>query len=106
MSLEGYSEVINNILIDLAQRDTMNRSVAFARDLIPQLGKKIAMRKRPRRAAGFVVLKAPDVPSVLVELGYLSNPADEAFLAGRTGQDRIATAITAAILDYFYGQSY
>ena len=106
VSLDGYSEEINNILIDLAQRDTMNRSVAFARDLIPQLGKAIEMRRHPRRAAGFVVLKAPDVPSVLVELGFLSNAADEAFLLGRQGQESLAQSLTNGVLGHFYGQEF
>lgn len=106
VSLEGYSTVINNILIDLAQRDTMNQSVVFARDLIPQLGKSVRMRKNPKRAAGFVVLKAPDVPSVLVELGYLSNAKDAARISSPAGQVELARSIRAGVMDYFFGQAF
>ncbi len=59
------------------------------------------VRSNPHRYAGFVVLKAPDVPSVLVEMGYLSNRQDAAFLASRRGQQRIAEALLAAIDRYF-----
>ena len=78
----------------------MNYSARFANALIPQLRRHISLRRRPHRFAGFRVLKAPDVPSVLVELGYLSNLKDEAQLRSARHRRAIAEAIVSAI-DYY-----
>ena len=66
-----------DILIDLTRRETMQFSVKFARSLVESIQKKAKTIKHPHRSAGFRVLRAADIPSVLVELGYLSNPDDE-----------------------------
>jgi len=92
---------VAGILIDLAQRETMNYSARFANLLLPQLRERVVLRRNSHRFAGFVVLKAPDVPSVLVEMGYMSNPQDAAMLGSRDGQRRIARALLAAIDRYF-----
>ncbi|MEC7489787.1 MAG: N-acetylmuramoyl-L-alanine amidase [Pseudomonadota bacterium] len=97
---EQSNEVVN-ILIDLAQRKTMNQSAFFARDLIGELVKVRKMLRNTHRFAGFSVLKAPDIPSVLVELGYLSNREDEKMLRDLRQQRRLATAMTQAIEKYF-----
>ena len=68
--------MVQSILIDLAQRETMNLSARFAADLIAELDPVIKLQRRHHRFAGFAVLKAPDVPSILLEMGYLSNKAD------------------------------
>ena len=99
---EGPREVVG-ILIDLAQRDTKNRSSAVADDLLFALGSTQPLLQTPKRAAGFVVLKAPDVPSVLIELGFLSNKADAKRLSRRDGREDIARAIAAGIIRYFDG---
>src|SRR5512135_1983890 len=65
-------EVVANILIDLAQRETQNRSTVFARSIVGELAGNLHTHKM--RSAGFRVLKAPDIPSVLIEIGFLSNP--------------------------------
>lgn len=101
VDLETESDDVSNILIDLAQRETMNLSAEFAGALVPSMKRAVTMRKNSHRFAGFAVLKAPDVPSVLVELGYLSNRADEAFLKSKKGQIRIATALAGAVDKYF-----
>ena len=68
---------VSTILLDLAQRETNARSTALALQIVPQLRETVGViRSRPHRSAGFVVLKAPDIPSVLVELGFLSHPQD------------------------------
>ena len=93
---------MQGILIDLAQRETMNFSVKFAEMVTPEIAKSgMKTRGRSHRFAGFRVLKAPDVPSVLVELGYLSNREDEKILKSNTGQQRLAQAIANAVDKYF-----
>ncbi|MEL7214867.1 MAG: N-acetylmuramoyl-L-alanine amidase [Pseudomonadota bacterium] len=68
---------VSTILLDLAQRETNARSTALALHIVPRLRETVGViRSRPHRSAGFVVLKAPDIPSVLVELGFLSHPQD------------------------------
>lgn len=92
---------VANILIDLAQRETMNLSARFARQLVDQLGQEVRLLHRTHRFAGFAVLKAPDVPSVLLELGYLSNPEDERQLRRSSYRAKVAAAIVRAIDKYF-----
>jgi len=98
---EESDEVVANILIDLAQRETKNRSVVFARSIVGELAAKGTLHDKRLRSAGFRVLKAPDVPSVLLELGFLSNADDEKQLTSEAWQDRMATSVTAAIDGYF-----
>ena len=80
IDLGTENEEVADILIELAQRETKNHSIFFAKKATTQLQLVTHMTGKPMRSAGFVVLKAPDVPSVLLELGYLSNKADEALL--------------------------
>jgi N-acetylmuramoyl-L-alanine amidase len=92
-------EEVADILIDLIRRETHNFSLRFARSLVDELSAGVQLINNPHRFAGFRVLQAPDVPSVLVELGYLSNPQDEAQLRDPEWRgkavDRIAAAIAA-----------
>jgi N-acetylmuramoyl-L-alanine amidase len=101
VDLSSESEVVTGILIDLAQRETKNHSVQFARLLIDAIGDEAYLLRNTHRFAGFAVLKAPDVPSVLIELGYLSNPDDEALLHTPTYQAKLGRAIVEAIDAYF-----
>ncbi|MCK9992808.1 MAG: N-acetylmuramoyl-L-alanine amidase [Alphaproteobacteria bacterium] len=94
-------ELVKTILIDLAQRETTNKSVHFAKLLLPQLRDSGALLKNSHRYAGFRVLKAPDVPSVLVELGLLSNTTDARVLTSQDGRQKLAEAIKRAIENYF-----
>ncbi len=100
IDLGGESGEVRNILIDLAQRETMNRSVRFARLLVGSMSRRVRMVSRSHRFAGFAVLKAPDVPSVLVELGYLSNRADESLLRSARHRAKVAGAMLKAIDRY------
>ena len=97
---EQTSEVAS-FLIDLAQRQTMNDSAVFARILTREIGKVRPLLRNTHRFAGFAVLKAPDVPSVLVELGYLSNPTEERILNRARDRERVTAAIVRAIDSYF-----
>ena len=103
IDLGGESDVVTSILIDLAQRETMNHSASFAQVLVKELGRKILMHKNGHRFAGFRVLKAPDVPSVLIEIGYLSSRQDEDLLRTDLGRAKVADAVVAGIDRYFAG---
>ncbi|MBV9842894.1 MAG: N-acetylmuramoyl-L-alanine amidase [Sphingomonadaceae bacterium] len=101
VDLGGQTSEVSSILIDLTQRETMNVSANFANLLQRELSPMIAFRTTYHRFAGFVVLKAPDVPSVLFETGYISNPDDEKLLFSKDYQQRIATGATRAIETHF-----
>ena len=101
VDLSGESDVVSGILIDLAQRETMNLSAEFANQLISELSDASIMLKRSRRYAGFAVLKAPDMPAVLVELGYLSNPRDERMLAAPKQRAPLVEALSRGIDAFF-----
>ncbi|MBL4906253.1 MAG: N-acetylmuramoyl-L-alanine amidase [Sneathiella sp.] len=102
VDLESQDDTVQGILIDLAQRETMNFSVKFAKLLIPEIARSgMKVVGKSHRFAGFRVLKAPDVPSVLVELGYLSNRHDEKILKSSKGQSKLAFSISKAVDKYF-----
>lgn len=93
---------VANILIDLALRESMNESKHFAQLAVNTLSSKnIRLLPNTHRSAGFAVLKAPDVPSVLIELGYLSNPADVSRLRDKKHQEQLVEALLASIDGYF-----
>ncbi|MCW5700280.1 MAG: N-acetylmuramoyl-L-alanine amidase [Rhodospirillales bacterium] len=94
---------VATILIDLAQRETMNDSARLASMLVDELGRSTALLRNTHRFAGFAVLKAPDVPSVLVELGLLSNREDERLLQREAYLLKLATAVAMATDTYFRG---
>lgn len=104
IDLTEQTSDVAGFLIDLAQRQTMNDSADFARLLTSEIGKVRPLLRNTHRFAGFAVLKAPDVPSVLVELGYLSNPSDERRLNQRRERDRVVAAIVRAVDRYFARQ--
>ncbi|MGF1640590.1 MAG: N-acetylmuramoyl-L-alanine amidase, partial [Rhodospirillales bacterium] len=94
---------VANILIDLAQRETKNRSARLAARVVDELQRETQLLRNTHRFAGFAVLKAPDVPSVLVELGFLSNRQDEQALRDTAYRRRLAAAIARGIDRYFVG---
>ena len=101
IDLSDQEDIVTEILIDLAQRDANNKSVKVAELLVQELKGTTRMAKRRRAQAGFVVLKSPDMPSVLIELGYLSNPTDEKALADEAHIARLADAVAQAVDLYF-----
>ncbi|HET8728643.1 MAG TPA: N-acetylmuramoyl-L-alanine amidase [Alphaproteobacteria bacterium] len=101
VELDPEDDVMASILIDLAQRLSQNESKALAERLVDSMGEETQMLGNAHRQAGFAVLKAPDVPSVLMELGYLSNEADEGRLRSEGYRRRLAQSIAEAIDDYF-----
>jgi N-acetylmuramoyl-L-alanine amidase len=88
---------VADILIELAQRETRTFSNRFARILMGEMKTTVRMHKHPLKSAGFKVLKAPDVPSVLVELGYVSNKGDLEHLVSENWRNRTAGAMALAI---------
>jgi N-acetylmuramoyl-L-alanine amidase len=104
VDLTTQNPMVTSILIDLAQRETKNLSARFASLLTDQLGERTLVLRDSHRFAGFVVLKALDVPSVLLELGYLSNADDEAALSSKRHRRVVAKAIRDAIDQYFKWQ--
>ena len=98
---QEYDEELRKILISLVQRTTMTCSAKFAGELIPELGKSTKLLGRTHRFAGFRVLKAPKVPSVLVEMGYLSNKSDRRMLLSEKGRYALMNRVAGAINSYF-----
>ena len=92
---------VTDILLDLTRRETRNFGVVLARSLIEQMGKSVEMFKIPHQQAGFKVLEAPDVPSALIELGYLTNPTDERLLTSPEWQSDAADSIVDAVDAFF-----
>jgi N-acetylmuramoyl-L-alanine amidase len=92
---------VANILFDLKRRESRAYSRLFSRTLVGDLRGAARLNRNPERSAGFVVLKAPEFPSVLVELGYLSNAQDVAALQSAEWRSRTAAALTKAIDAFF-----
>ncbi|OBQ61149.1 N-acetylmuramoyl-L-alanine amidase [Mesorhizobium erdmanii] len=97
MVIKDDNKEVTDILIDLIRRETHTFSMSFAHTLVGQLSTSVGLINNPQRSAGFKVLKAPDVPSVLVELGYLSNAKDEAQLLDAEWRGKAAQSITNAV---------
>jgi N-acetylmuramoyl-L-alanine amidase len=100
VDLKGEPDDVAGILIDLAQRETKTFSLQFAHKLVADLRGVARLHKQPLKSAGFRVLRAPDVPSVLVELGYVSNRDDLRSLLSDSWRDRTADSIAKAIDGY------
>ena len=107
IDLNAESQEVTDILIDLVQRETMNQSAVFAGAVVQEITKKIKTHRRPHKFAGFAVLKALDIPSILLEMGYLSNIKDEALLNSDAFQKKLGLAILLGLDRYFFeGQSF
>lgn len=102
IDLKGYDEEVGNVLLDLTRTGTQNESVRFAEALVAGLGKDgIRLLRKPHRQAGFAVLKGFDIPSVLIEMGFVSNAADAKRLSGAGYRKRLMTAVANRIDRYF-----
>ena len=98
---EGYDEEVAKVLISLVQQNTMNCSAVLAARLLPELGRVAPLINRSHRFADFRVLKAPDIPSVLIELGFLSNDQDAERLRSESHRAVLAGAIVRTLDTYF-----
>ncbi len=92
---------VMDILVDLMRREMRKSSFLAAQAIIHQLEPSVELRRFPVRQADFFVLQAPDVPSVLVELGFLSNASDIANLQKSDWRDRVVNALARGVADYF-----
>ena len=101
IDLSSEPKDVAGILIDLARRETKTFSQQFAQAVVKELKKSARLHQHPLKSAGFVVLKAPDVPSVLLELGYITNKADLKSLISTEWRDRTANLIVQAVETFF-----
>lgn len=101
VDLTAEPDDVANILVDLAQRETKSFSMQFAKTLVGELKTTARLHKHPMKSAGFKVLKAPDVPSVLVELGYMSTKDDLKQLTSAAWQTKTAGAVAQAVDTFF-----
>lgn len=101
IDLRNETDEVTSILIDLARRETMNYSARFTNLLLPELSSQIRMRTNSHRFAAFEVLKAPDVPSILLEAGYLTNRTDAKNLNSAAGRRKISKAVRRGVDAYF-----
>ena len=103
--LSGYAPEVSEILIDLAQSSTNKESWHLAEIMVKALGRRTKLLRNTHRFAGFAVLKSPNVPSVLLELGYLSNRADEKMLRNAKYRRRVSRSLLEAVDNYFKRKS-
>lgn len=101
MQIEDEDDVVADILISLTRRETANHSALYSRTLVGALKQSVHMSKTPARSAGFRVLKAPDIPSVLLELGFLSNKQDQVELTSKVWQDKAIRSIVTSVQHFF-----
>ena len=101
IDLSRHAPEVSNILLDLARRQTNNLSITLARKLVGELGRSVPLLTNSHRSAGFAVLKAPDIPSALVEIGCLSNREEERLLNMSGYQRKLAASIARSVNDYF-----
>ncbi|HEV7415819.1 MAG TPA: N-acetylmuramoyl-L-alanine amidase [Tianweitania sediminis] len=100
IQIEDQDHQVADILVDLIRRETHTFSMTFAKSLVGELKQTVTMINKPHRFAGFKVLRAPDVPSVLLELGYLSNEGDEQHLRDPEWRGKAAAGIAEAIREF------
>jgi N-acetylmuramoyl-L-alanine amidase len=105
VAMPGSDEAVNRILLDLTQRGTVNRSSTFAEHLLHRIGKETQLLGRSHRDAGYMVLLAPDVPAVLMEMGFITNREDERLLSDDDRRKDLMGAVAQAIDDYFAQES-
>ena len=101
IDLSRHAPEVGTILLDLARRQTNNLSIGLARRLVSELGQTVVMLENSHRSAGFAVLKAPDVPSVLIEMGCLSNSEEDHLLRSAAYRGKLAASIVRSVNAYF-----
>jgi N-acetylmuramoyl-L-alanine amidase len=102
VSLDDKDNVLASVLLDLSQSAAITASLSAAAKVLGELDRIGEIRKRKVQQAGFVVLKSPDIPSMLIETAYITNPAEERRLRDPRHQGRLAEAILSGVRNYFY----
>lgn len=102
VSLDDKDQMLASVLLDLSQSAAIDASAQVADRVIGNLAGVGALHRRSVQRAGFLVLKSPDIPSILVETAFISNPSEEKLLKSKKHQDRLANAIMQGIRGYFY----
>jgi N-acetylmuramoyl-L-alanine amidase len=102
VSLADKDAVLASVLLDLSQNAALSASLDIGSDVINELARIGKVHRRKVQQAGFLVLKSPDVPSILVETAYISNPDEEKKLKSRSHQSKLANAILLGVREYFY----
>ncbi len=102
VSLDDKDEVLASVLLDLSQNAALSASLEVGGDVISELARIGKVHRRSVQTAGLIVLKAPDMPSILIETGFISNPSEEKRLKSKSHQRRVADAVLAGIRTYFY----
>lgn len=101
VDLGNHTKTVRNILLDLMAREVSHQSTNMAQCLLRTMSPPFAPLQNPHRQANFAVLRAPDVPSILVEMGFMSSPSDEKQLIQRSVQGQIAERLTRSINSFF-----
>ena len=101
VSLDDKDDVLASVLVDLQQTATLSASSEVGGHVLKSLGRIARAHKRRIEQAGFLVLKSPDIPSILIETGFLTNPSDAKRLSTKAHQDKVARAILAGVIRYF-----
>jgi N-acetylmuramoyl-L-alanine amidase len=102
VSLDDKDDVLASVLLDLSQNASLSASLDVGNRIAREMGKVAKMHRRTVQQAGFLVLKSPDLPSILVETAFISNPAEEKKLRDKGYQGRLSNSIVAGIRSYFY----
>ena len=101
MDLSEYQPEVGNILIDFAKTYTMDQSAKYADEVVKEMAKEVTLRPKAHRYAGFAVLKSPNVPSVLLEMGYLSNKEEDKLSQKESYRAKLSKALVRAVNTYF-----
>ena len=102
VSLEDKDQVLAEVLLDLSQNAALSASLDIGSKVIGELAHIVNVRRRTVQQAGLLVLKSPDMPSILIETAYISNPSEEKKLRDRNHQAKLANAILSGVRSYFY----
>jgi N-acetylmuramoyl-L-alanine amidase len=102
VSLDDKDKVLASVLLDLSQNAALSASLDVGSKVIGEMAQVTKVRRRSVQQAGLIVLKSPDMPSILVETAYISNPSEEKLLNSKNHQAKLAKAILGGVRNYFY----
>jgi len=106
VSLADKDEVLKKVLVDLSMTNTISESVNLGGRVLKELSKVGKLHSKRVEQAGFAVLKSPDMPSILIETGFITNPQEERNLRSASYQEKLAKAVYTAIADYYEHTPY